>query len=85
MFCLYLPLAAKRIQIHLPMMQATQQLMMLPPLPKRLKKPHLLPREFYIHIEKDGVERVVLDYISGMTDRYCIALFEDIFVPKVWR
>ena len=50
-----------------------------------MKKPHLLPREFYIHIEKDGVERVVLDYISGMTDRYCIALFEDIFVPKVWR
>ena len=32
--------------------------------------------------EKDGVERAVCDYISSMTDRYAISVFEDIFIPK---
>lgn len=32
--------------------------------------------------EKDGVERSVCDYISSMTDRYAISVFEDIFIPK---
>ena len=29
-------------------------------------------------------ERVVCDYISSMTDRYAIALYEDLFIPKSW-
>lgn len=32
--------------------------------------------------ERDGKERAVCDYISSMTDRYAIGVFEDIFVPK---
>ena len=48
-------------------------------------KPQELPQEYQNYMEQDGLERVVLDYISGMTDRYCIARFEEIFVPKVWR
>lgn len=28
---------------------------------------------------------VVRDYIAGMTDRYAVSLFEDIFVPKAWN
>lgn len=32
--------------------------------------------------EKDGAERAVCDYISSMTDRYAISVFEDIFIPK---
>ena len=35
--------------------------------------------------EEDSVERRVCDYIAGMTDRYAIAVFENLFVPKVWR
>lgn len=31
---------------------------------------------------RDGAERAVCDYISSMTDRYAIGLFEDIFIPK---
>ena len=27
----------------------------------------------------------VLDYISGMTDRYAIELYRDLFIPEVWR
>ena len=30
-------------------------------------------------------ERVVCDYIAGMTDQYAIATFEELFVPKSWR
>ena len=44
-----------------------------------------LPEEYRRSVESEGDERAVLDYISGMTDRYCIALYEDVFVPKVWR
>ena len=31
--------------------------------------------------QKDGIERAVCDYISGMTDKFAITLFEDIFLP----
>jgi dGTPase len=31
------------------------------------------------------VERAVADFISGMTDRYAIEVYEDMFVPRVWR
>ena len=50
-----------------------------------MQKPQELPQEYQNYMEQDGLERVVLDYISGMTDRYCIARFEEIFVAKVWR
>jgi dGTPase len=29
-------------------------------------------------------EKVVCDYISGMTDQYCINRFQEIYVPKPW-
>jgi dGTPase len=29
-------------------------------------------------------DRLVLDFIAGMTDRYAIALFEEIAVPRPW-
>ena len=30
-------------------------------------------------------ERVVCDYIAGMTDQYAIDRFAEIFIPKAWR
>jgi dGTPase len=37
----------------------------------------------YLQIaEEEGMERAVLDYISGMSDAYCISLFKDIYIPK---
>ncbi|MGE5653119.1 MAG: deoxyguanosinetriphosphate triphosphohydrolase [Bacillota bacterium] len=30
------------------------------------------------------LERNIADYIAGMTDRYIIRVFEDVFVPKPW-
>lgn len=47
-----------------------------------LKNPHKMP-EFYMHIvEEDGLYQGVADYISGMSDDYCLILFNDIYVPK---
>ncbi|HPT69690.1 MAG TPA: deoxyguanosinetriphosphate triphosphohydrolase [Syntrophomonas sp.] len=31
--------------------------------------------------DEEGVEAAVVDYISGMSDDYCIAVFEDIYIP----
>ena len=33
--------------------------------------------------EKEGLKRAVADYISGMSDDYCLNTFNSIFVPKV--
>ena len=30
-------------------------------------------------------ERVICDYIAGMTDRYAIAKFEEYFIPIAWK
>ena len=29
-------------------------------------------------------ERAVCDYVSSMTDRYAVAVFEEVYVPKSW-
>ncbi len=33
----------------------------------------------------DNQERIVCDYIAGMTDRYIIGLYKELFVPRPWR
>ena len=35
--------------------------------------------------ERFGKERAVCDYISGMTDRYAVDIFTDLFIPKDWK
>ena len=32
----------------------------------------------------DGLEAAACDFIAGMTDRYAVRVFNDIFVPKAW-
>jgi deoxyguanosinetriphosphate triphosphohydrolase, putative len=44
-----------------------------------------LPAEFKDRLMTDGVDRVVCDYIAGMTDVYAINLFNRLFVPLPWR
>lgn len=46
------------------------------------KHPHKMSDTYKQIIEEDGLERAVADYISGMSDAYCISLFNDIFVPR---
>ncbi len=47
--------------------------------------PERLPKEHQIFLEKDPLERVVCDYVAGMTDRYAIRLYEELFVPEAWH
>jgi dGTPase len=35
-------------------------------------------------VAQEGVDAAVRDFIAGMTDRYAVALFERLFVPKPW-
>jgi dGTPase len=43
-----------------------------------LDKPSLMPVYYQNLAESQGLERTVCDYISGMTDRYCLNLLEKI-------
>ena len=36
-------------------------------------------------IERFGLTPVITDYIAGMTDRYAVKVFEDIYIPKGWK
>ena len=46
-----------------------------------------LPENYkkFIYERGDESERVVCDYIAGMSDQYSIAKFEEIFVPMSWK
>jgi dGTPase len=44
------------------------------------------PREFLDPrtIDTDGLDAATRDFIAGMTDRYAVRLFEQLFIPKPW-
>ena len=45
-----------------------------------------LPEEFLEMMDRgEKKERVVCDYIAGMSDSYAIDQFEELFVPKAWK
>lgn len=44
----------------------------------------LLPPEMRANPRNEPNERLVVDYIAGMTDRFAISAFEEIFVPRSW-
>jgi dGTPase len=35
-------------------------------------------------IEAEGLDAAARDFLAGMTDRYAVGLFEDLFVPRSW-
>ena len=43
-----------------------------------------LPKAYLRWLERDGKERVVCDYLSGMTDRYAVSVFESLFIPTTF-
>ncbi len=43
-----------------------------------------LPPEYITICEKEGAERAVADYISGMTDHYATTVYSNIYIPKAW-
>ncbi|AZR73141.1 deoxyguanosinetriphosphate triphosphohydrolase [Anoxybacter fermentans] len=49
-----------------------------------LNHPEQLPKEYQILQSEVEIERIVVDYIAGMTDRYALAKANQIFFPKPW-
>jgi dGTPase len=35
-------------------------------------------------VAKEGVDAAARDFVAGMTDRYAVRLFEELFIPKPW-
>jgi dGTPase len=35
-------------------------------------------------IEHEGLDAAARDFLAGMTDRYAVRLFEDLFIPRPW-
>jgi dGTPase len=50
-----------------------------------LERPLSLPNEYHPIIENEGINRGITDYIAGMTDRYAVAKYMELFVPLSWR
>lgn len=50
------------------------------------EKVHGRPREFLDlrTLETEGVDVAAVDFLAGMTDRYAVRLFEELFIPKPW-
>ena len=49
-----------------------------------VENPQSMPAEYLKRVNESGAERVVCDYIAGMTDRYAITQFTRIFVPRAF-
>ena len=52
-----------------------------------MRNVELMPEEFIYLIEEKGQdeERVVCDYIAGMSDQYSVAKFQQIYEPGFWK
>ena len=50
-----------------------------------VEHPHDLVGELREQCARYGTERAMTDYIAGMTDRYIIAVFEEVFLPRPWK
>jgi len=49
------------------------------------KAPDELPGEYQSVSGQDGLQRAVCDYISGMTDKYAVHVYEKLFIPETWQ
>ena len=47
--------------------------------------PEALPADFQPQLSFDGMERTVCDYIAGMTDKYAVDKYTEIFIPSGWQ
>lgn len=50
-----------------------------------MQHPEELPAELQELSKKDGLNEVVKDFVAGMTDRYAINLYGELFVPAGWK
>ena len=50
-----------------------------------LHHPDQLPADFRPQMDFDGMPRVVCDYVAGMTDKYAVYKFSELFIPTGWQ
>ena len=50
-----------------------------------MKHPQALPEDFLPQLSFDGMERTVCDYIAGMTDKYAVDKYAELFIPSGWN
>lgn len=50
-----------------------------------MEKPQVMPLEYSNRINIMGLERVVVDYIAGMTDTYAMSEYVNFFMPSSWN
>lgn len=49
-----------------------------------LENPDSLTDELRNEDAEEGLERCIVDYVAGMTDRFAMKTFERLFVPNAW-
>ena len=49
------------------------------------ERPEALPADFHPQMSFDGMERTVCDYIAGMTDKYAVDKYTELFIPDGWH
>lgn len=50
-----------------------------------IANPQALPEDFQPQLSFEGMERTVCDYIAGMTDKYAVDKYSQIFIPMGWQ
>lgn len=47
--------------------------------------PAKLPVDYRTIADEEGIERAATDYVSGMTDKYVMDVYSELFIPKSWQ
>ena len=50
-----------------------------------MKHPQALPEDFLPQLSFGGLERTVCDYVAGMTDKYAVDKYSELFIPSGWN
>ena len=47
--------------------------------------PDELPPDYHRVVVRQGLRRAVSDFVSGMTDKYSIFVYGEVFIPEAWQ
>ena len=50
-----------------------------------IANPQQLPADFQPQLSFEGMKRTVCDYIAGMTDKYAVDKYTELFIPSGWN
>ena len=51
-----------------------------------IKRPSAMSSEYQVLMKRgESLAQAVCDYLSGMTDKYCMEKFREIYIPRAWE